>query len=86
MLPVRLAQLTFNATAWKAINNNYSDNHLVSMIIISNEYFLNQACAGLWPAQAWFLKIDPVQIVSMRVCVCVCACVCVCVCVRARGC
>ena len=42
MLPERLAQLTFNATAWKAINNNYSDNHLVSMIIISNEYFLNQ--------------------------------------------
>ena len=44
MLPETLAQLTFNATAWKAINNNYRDNHLVSMIIISNEYFLNQAC------------------------------------------
>ena len=24
----------------------------------------------------WFLKIDPVQIVGMRVCVCVCVCVC----------
>ena len=24
---------------------------------------------------AWFLKIDPVQIVSMHVCVCVCVCV-----------
>ena len=34
-------------------------------------------------ARAWFLKIDPVRIVSMRVRVCVC--VCVCVCVRARG-
>ena len=38
--------------------------------------FLNQA-------RAWFLKIDPVRIVGMRVRVC--ACVCVCVCVRARG-
>ena len=34
--------------------------------------FLNQACA-------WFLKIDPVQIVCMRVCVCMCVCVRVCV-------
>ena len=33
--------------------------------------FLNQACAGLWPVRAWFLKIDPVWIVCMRVCVCV---------------
>ena len=32
-------------------------------------------------ARAWFLKIDPVRIVSMRVRVCIC----VCVCVRARG-
>ena len=32
---------------------------------------LNQACAGLRPAHTWFLKIDPVQIVSMCVCVCV---------------
>ena len=31
--------------------------------------FLNQARAGLGPARAWFLKIDPVQIVGMRVCV-----------------
>ena len=41
--------------------------------------FLNQAHASLWPARAWFHKIDPVQIVGMRVRVCVC------VCVRARG-
>ena len=34
--------------------------------------FLNQARAGLWPARAWFLNIDPVRIVGMRVCVCVC--------------
>ena len=38
-------------------------------------HFLNQA-------RAWFLKIEPVQIV----CMCVCVCLCVCVCVRApRG-
>ena len=39
---------------------------------------LNQARASLWPAHAWFLKIDPVRIVGMhtrtRVCVCVCPC------------
>ena len=44
---------------------------------------LNQAHAGRRPARTWFLKIDPVGIVGMRVRVCVC--VCVCVCVRARG-
>ena len=32
--------------------------------------FLNQACAGLWPARTWFLKIDQVR---MSVCVCVSA-------------
>ena len=36
--------------------------------------FLNQARAGLRPARAWFLKIDPVRIVCMRACVCVCVC------------
>ena len=34
--------------------------------------FLNQARAGLRPARAWFLEIDPVRIVGMRACVCVC--------------
>ena len=29
--------------------------------------------------RTWFLKIDPVWIVDMRVRVCVCVCVCVCV-------
>ena len=49
---------------------------------------LNQAAGRC----AWFLKIYPVQIVSMcvRACVCVCVCVCVCyvcvVCVRACVC
>ena len=43
-------------------------------------------CTGLWPARAWFLKIDPVRIVSICVCVfaCVCVCVCVCVCLPPR--
>ena len=40
--------------------------------------FLNQARAGLWLAHAWFLKIDPVRIIGMRVRVCMCVCVCVC--------
>ena len=35
-------------------------------------YFLNQARASLWLAHTWFLKIDPVWIIGMRVCVCVC--------------
>ena len=35
--------------------------------------FLNQVRAGLWPAHAWFLKIDLVQIVVMCACVCVSA-------------
>ena len=41
--------------------------------------FLNQARASCRPAHAWFLKIDPVQIVGM------CVHVCMCVCVRAQG-
>ena len=36
--------------------------------------FLNQVHAGRRPARAWFLKIDPVLIVSMRACVRVCVC------------
>ena len=31
--------------------------------------FLNQAHAGRRPTRAWFLKIDPVQIVRMHACV-----------------
>ena len=29
--------------------------------------FLNQARVGLWPVRNWFLKIDPVQIIGIRV-------------------
>ena len=38
---------------------------MILTFFIKDTEFLNQACA-------WFLKIDPVQIVSMCVCVCVC--------------
>ena len=40
--------------------------------------FLIRARSGLWLVRAWFLKIDLVWIVSMRVCVCVCPCLCPC--------
>ena len=33
--------------------------------------FLNQAHAGLWLAQAWFLKIGAMRIFGMRVRMCV---------------
>ena len=42
-------------------------------MVYQYQSFLNQARAGLRPAHAWFLKIDPVRIVG------------VCVCVRAQG-
>ena len=38
--------------------------------------FLNQACAGHRLARAWFLKVGPVQIISMCVYMCVCVCMC----------
>ena len=40
-----------------------------------NINLLNQVRAGHKPARAWFPKIDPVRIVSMRVRVCLCVCV-----------
>ena len=52
-------------------------SHLTLINILITYLFLNQARTALWPARAWFLKIDPVRIASM--------CACVCVCVRARG-
>ena len=45
---------------------------VVAEILSSQMYqLLNQA-----QVRAWFLKIDPVRIVGMRVCLCVCVCVC----------
>ena len=63
----------------------YNDgNHTMGIL-------LNQARAGHRLARAWFLKIDPVRIVSMHVCVCLRACMracvhaCVGVCVHTQG-
>ena len=36
---------------------------------------LNQAHAALWPARAWFLRID---LCRLSLCVCVCVCLRVC--------
>ena len=67
------------------MHDNIAKKHSKSLVIPTEKttdhvtfIFLNQARAGLRPARAWFLKIDP-----MRTSVCVC--VCVCVCVRPRG-
>ena len=39
------------------------------------EFLLIKPCTRRpWPARTWFLKIDPIRIVGMRVCVCVCVC------------
>ena len=47
---------------------------IVTMCIFATRgMLLNQVHAGLWPARARFLKIDPVRIIGMRACVCVCA-------------
>ena len=62
----------------------YRESHINSLL--HRHVFLSQACAGHRPANAWFLKIDPVQIVGMRVCVCVCVGVCGCVRVHVRVC
>ena len=51
-----------------------SNNGSLCLVLANRVTFLKQA-------RAWFLKIDPVWIVGMRVRVCVL----VCVCVRARG-
>ena len=50
-----------------AIDNRRDFTHIQTIFML-----LNQARAILWPAHAWFLKIDPVRIIGMRVCVCVC--------------
>ena len=56
-------------------------NLKLSCFLYESIWFLNQVRAGHRLACTWFLKIDPVQIVSMCVRMCVFVCVCVCVCV-----
>ena len=51
--------------------------HGIEMYTFLSADLSNQARAGLWLASTWFLKVDPVRIVSMCVYVCVCLCVCV---------
>ena len=46
------------------------------IVLHRQHFFLNQARAGYRPARACFLKVDPVQIISMCVCLRVCVCVC----------
>ena len=49
-----------------------------------NTSLLNQACDGLRPVHAWFLRIGLSVCIVLEVflCVCVCVCVFVCLCVR----
>ena len=48
---------------------------MVQFTTLKSAIFLNQVRAGLQPARTWFLKIDPVRIVGMRVHVYACVCV-----------
>ena len=63
--------------------NNLETNHKIyhrkifvpyGIYLIVKYFLLNQVRANHRLAHAWFLEIDPVRIVSMRVCVCVCLC------------
>ena len=61
-----------NGTSMHVLNKTqYEDNYGFWQKLKIRQWFLNQAHSGLWPVRAWFLKIDPVQIVSMHACVCV---------------
>ena len=42
-------------------------------VLLPSSHLLNQACARRRSARTWFLKIDHMRIVCMRVCVCVSA-------------
>ena len=79
-MPTEVWQFLLLVSAQSLISNqdifislNYMHNwlyHYIEIELVAN--FLNQAHAGLWPMRAWFLKIDPVQIVIMCVFVCMC--------------
>ena len=64
-----MATVTAIKAARKVASYSYAVGYNAHVLQLVN--FLNQACTGLWPERAWFLKIDPVGIISMRVRVCV---------------
>ena len=41
------------------------------LVLLNSSWIFKPGALWLRPARAWFLKIDPVRIVCMRVCVCV---------------
>ena len=50
--------------------------HIVEQLKeVTNKYKVDDNSTFLNQARAWFLKIDPVRIVGMRVHVCACVCV-----------
>ena len=53
------------------LHNNVTKTARINHVNAKNYQFLNQACAVRRLAHAWFLKIDPVWIIGMRVHVCV---------------
>ena len=67
-------------------SHTFNNLNIVKVVIVSRFHsvhpnhshysllLLNQTGAGHRPARAWFLKIDPVRIVGMRVRVCMCVC------------
>ena len=59
------------------------DFSVIPVRIFRNQFPLVFKPGTCWPVRVWFIKIDPVQIVSIRVCACVCLHVCLCV--RPRG-
>ena len=75
MLYIRLVGIMLQISITILFKISLKISSLCSILL----FLLNQAHAGLRPACAWFLKIDPVR---MSVCV---LRVCVCVCVRPRG-
>ena len=64
---------------WLILSHEYLYSWTTKQKRMVLQHLLNQACAGHRWAHTWFLKFNPVRIVSMCVYVCVCVCVCMCV-------
>ena len=61
------------------MHDNIAKKRSKSLVIPTGKSTDHMAYKFLNQAHAWFLKVDPVRIVSMCVYVCVCVCMCVCV-------